>query len=132
MRIREYRVDSEFADTFLRTSTRDGARGLMLAVLENAIEYFQAYAFAKDKKGTELFNEAEQWILEESGDGFFSFENICDVLGLNARHIRLGLLHWKETKPKARPKTKGDSLAAKKKSRKSVLSRARTHFLATG
>jgi hypothetical protein len=65
---------------------------LMLAVLEDAIECFQRYAGARDGKRERLFLEAEKWILTRDSNRPFSFENICDVLGLDPNYIRRGLL----------------------------------------
>src|SRR5713226_6041344 len=86
-------LDSGFVESF-KKDTREGEEGLMLAVLEDAIEYFQMYVLAEDKKGKELFHEAEEWILEKNSDWIFSFENICEVLGLDPNNMRLGLLRW--------------------------------------
>lgn len=45
-----------------------------------------------------MFCEAEEWILEEDGDWPFSFENVCEVLGLNPRYVRQGLIRWRNKK----------------------------------
>ena len=37
----------------------------MLAILENAVEYFQKYLFAQNEIGRKLFQEAEEWLLEK-------------------------------------------------------------------
>jgi hypothetical protein len=65
---------------------------LMLAVLEDAVTSFQKYsATCKEKR---LFREAEEWILiQGETDRPFSFDNICENLGLNPDCIREGLLH---------------------------------------
>ena len=47
-----------------------------------------------------LFQEAEDWILENDSESFFSFENICETLQLHPDYIRQGLLVWKEAKLK--------------------------------
>ena len=72
----------------------------MLAVLENAVEYFQKYVLARNPRGKQLFQEAEEWFLEKESEALYSFENICDTLGLHPDHIRKGLLVWKEAKLK--------------------------------
>jgi len=69
---------------------------LMLAVLDDAVSCFQKYFAARDKIGTSLFHEAEEWILlQGKSDWLFSFDNICETLGLNPDYIRKGLLHWR-------------------------------------
>ena len=69
----------------------------MLAVLKDAVTCFQKYFTARDRIGTSLFREAEEWILlQEKDDWLFSFDNICEALDLNPRYIREGLLHWRD------------------------------------
>jgi len=57
--------------------------------------------------------EAEEWILEESTEWLFSFDNICESLGLHPKYIRGGLHQWKEKKVTNRPKAEVFSLAQK-------------------
>ena len=84
---------------FERLHTREVLQGegaLMLAILENAVEYFQKYIFAQNDIGRKLFQEAEEWFLEKNADLFFSFESICETLELHPDYIREGLMSWKE------------------------------------
>ncbi|HEV8343440.1 MAG TPA: hypothetical protein VGR30_13795 [Candidatus Binatia bacterium] len=106
-------LDSEFVES-LKKDTRHGEEELMLAVLEDAIECFQLYVLSKDKRGKELFREAEEWILEKENTWFFSFENICEILRLDPNYIRRGLLCWKSAKLKGRPEAKVYSLASRR------------------
>jgi hypothetical protein len=69
---------------------------LTLALLEDAINCFQDNLMAESAKGKKLFNEAEEWILDEGGDWIFSFRNVCELLGLNPSYVRQGLLRWKK------------------------------------
>jgi len=75
----------------------------MLAVLEDAIWCYQHWLLARDKKKL-LFREAEEWIMEEGSHWLFSFESICEVLGLNPNYVREGLMRWKEKEFAKRPK----------------------------
>ncbi len=95
-------VDSGLLEGLSKKDIREREERLMQAVLENAIEYFQKYVLAKDERGKKLFQEAEEWILDKDSDWFFSFENICEVLGLHPDYMRQGLLCWKETRLKGR------------------------------
>ena len=70
----------------------------MLVLLEDAVQCFQDNILAQSGKKKRLFEEAEEWILEEGDDGIFSFDNICEVLDFNPQYIRQGLLRWKEKK----------------------------------
>ena len=39
-------------------------------------------------------------VLEKDSDELFSFESICETLGLHPDHIRKGLMVWKDSKLK--------------------------------
>jgi hypothetical protein len=77
---------------------RDGEKRLMLAVLESATEDFQKYILANHKRGKELFQAAEEWILDTDDSSFFSFANICEHLKLNPGYMRQGFMSWKAAK----------------------------------
>ena len=68
---------------------------LTLAILEDAINCFQENLTAQSVKGRKLFNEAEEWILDEDGEWIFSFRNVCELLGFDPAYVRQGLLRWK-------------------------------------
>jgi hypothetical protein len=89
-------TDSGLLERLLRKNIQEREEGLMLAVLADAVEYFQKYVLAEDEKGKKLFQEEEEWILEKNSDWLFSFENICEALRLDPNYIRQGLLSWKE------------------------------------
>ncbi len=91
-------VQDEYFEVFRRATCLEPEKKLMSAVFEDAVSCFQHYTFARDKKRAALFREAENWILEQNDDGFFSFENICEILGFNPGYVRQGLLRWKEMK----------------------------------
>jgi hypothetical protein len=63
----------------------------MLAILRDAVECYQKYALARDPQGEDLHRDAAEWIFSHDRDWPFSFENICDVLGVSAEYVRLGL-----------------------------------------
>ena len=69
---------------------------LALAILEDGINCFQDNLIAESGKAKKLFNEAEEWILEEDGDWIFSFRNVCELLGFNSAYVRQGLLRWRQ------------------------------------
>ncbi len=69
-------------------------RDLMRAVLEDGIACYQVYFFKPSRTNEKLSLEAEEWI-NSNDDGVFSFNNICETLGLNAGRLRRGLERWK-------------------------------------
>src|SRR4030095_12412742 len=88
-------------EQFFKHAIRGGEERLMLAVLQDAIECFQANALSEQPWEKKLFQEAENWIVEKNTDWFFSFDNICETLQLNPGYIRRGLLVWKQAKRKS-------------------------------
>jgi hypothetical protein len=86
---------------FAEFSRDDGTRRerqLMLAVLRDALDCYQDYAFARDPRGRAIFAHAAQWIDSDDRDWPFSYENICDVLGLDSAYVRHGLSKWRRKK----------------------------------
>jgi hypothetical protein len=92
----EILLPSQFFDRFGGRSILEGERRLMLAVLEDAVSCFQKYAGATRPRSRRLFQEAEQWFMDEESDWPFSFEGICPVLGINAEYFRSSLQRWKQ------------------------------------
>jgi hypothetical protein len=89
-------TDSGVLENLSKEVIRDGEKKLMLAILESATEDFQKYVLANHKRGKELFQDAEEWILATEDHSFFSFENICEYLKLNPGYMRQGFMRWKE------------------------------------
>ena len=115
-------------ETFQRKSYWEPEEKLMLAVLDDAIACFQKYAFARDRKGKVLFQEAEEWVQATNSDWPFSFANICEMLGFGPDYLRQGLAEWKAAKLESRAKAKIYQLAPRKGKRRrgiAVTGRAR-------
>lgn len=72
-----------------------GEKRLLLAMLEDAVHCFQTYVLAKKPHERRLFQEAEEWIDSTDTLWFFSFENICDILGIHPGRLRSALQQWK-------------------------------------
>jgi hypothetical protein len=89
-------LPAQFFAAFRRMNGLDRERLLMLAVLEDAVDCFQKYAFAKDPRGRQLFAEAAEWVDSFDKGWLFSFENICDTLEIAPGYVRRGLSAWRE------------------------------------
>jgi hypothetical protein len=74
----------------------EGEKRLMAAILTDAVECYMKQMNATEGRGRQLFLEAEEWVFGDSGGWVFSFENICDLLGLEPEYIRRGLLNWRQ------------------------------------
>lgn len=68
---------------------------LMLAVLEDGLHCFQAYAAASRGVRRQIFVETEAWLFDRKADGPFAFETICHTLGIEPNFLRKGLRHWR-------------------------------------
>jgi len=67
---------------------------LILAVLEDAVNCFQHYAFAREAKLRRLHDDARGWIYSDNRTWPFSFENICHTLDIAPAYLREGLEEW--------------------------------------
>ncbi len=68
---------------------------LMLAVLENALDSYQKYVFARDGQGRQMFDEAVEWLESGNTDWLFSYRNICETLDINPDYLKRGLEGWR-------------------------------------
>ncbi|MPZ74990.1 MAG: hypothetical protein GEU77_00495 [Deltaproteobacteria bacterium] len=118
-------MPDQYLETFRRKLYLEPEKKLLLAVLEDAIACFQKYVFAKDGKGKILFQEAEEWILEENTDWLFSFANVCEMLGFEPSYLRDGLMLWKAQKVESHSKARIYQLTARNSRRKGDVSVAR-------
>jgi len=69
---------------------------LMMAVLEDALRCFQNNSNARSGPRKRLFAEAERWLCAETGDGPFSFDTVCETLGIEPDFLRGGLRQWRD------------------------------------
>lgn len=88
-------LPAQFYAHFRGSAGAEGSRRLMLAVLRDALECYQKYAFTRDVHGRQLFDEARTWIEAVERGWYFSFENICETLGIDADYVRRELQTWR-------------------------------------
>jgi hypothetical protein len=81
-----------------------GERRLLWAMLLDAAACFYKHRHARDNSGRKLFREAERWIRSSDSAWPFSFQSVCDLLGLNAQQVRIGLLDWVNGSDRASPR----------------------------
>jgi hypothetical protein len=91
-------ISAQYFETLRSTTGLEPEKRLMLAVLEDAVHCFQDNISEQSGTKRKLFEEAEEWLLTEGDEWAFSFENICEALGLGPEYVREGLLSWKERK----------------------------------
>jgi hypothetical protein len=98
-------LPDQYLDTFRRKLHLEPEKKLMLAILEDAVACFQKYLLARDSKGKTQFRDTEDWVFHGSDLGVFSFDIVCETLGLEPNYVRRGLAHWKNQRiaPRTQP-----------------------------
>ena len=81
-------VTEQFFDTMRGSHHLTPEGDLLIAILEDAIYSYRKYRGARDGEGKENFREAEEWIMKAREDWIFSFNSICELLGLDPDYIR--------------------------------------------
>ncbi len=91
----DFLVPVQFFDLTRRRSTLDGETRLVFAVLEDAVRCYVKTVNSSRRCDREQFDEVQRWFHAEAGiHSPFSFEYVCDVLGIEPASLRerLGLL----------------------------------------
>jgi hypothetical protein len=96
---------------------------LMWAILEDAIDSYRKHHSAQRGKPNGRLDEVESWIFDRGTDWLYSFDNICETLGINPQYLRGGLRRWKEQQLAAETAVKITQAIApkRKKSRRCVV-----------
>ncbi len=99
-RIQEYLGGQFEPDTLLpvqyneimrRRSALEGEQKLMFAVLEDAVESYLKHMNAKSRRRRLLFYEVQNWISAKNRVGLFSYQTLCEALGIDAKALRAAL-----------------------------------------
>jgi hypothetical protein len=69
-----------------------GERRLLRAILLDAASCFYKHRNARDSEDRKLAREAERWFRCRDNSSPFSFQALCDALGLNAYEVRVSIL----------------------------------------
>jgi hypothetical protein len=82
-------LPGQYADLVRRNHVIEGGLKLLLAVLEDAIRCYLRNVDAKDGEHRRDFVEVRNWF-EGNGNrrgDIFSFENLCEALGIDPRYL---------------------------------------------
>ena len=102
--VRDSLTDILGPDVILPQQFFEGPRGdsdfspekaLMLAILEDAIRCFQEYFRTTRARPRMLSRQAERWIRTRDWNWPFSFNNVCEALGIDPDCMRDALLRMK-------------------------------------
>lgn len=87
-------ISEKYFKVYRLAKPAEAEKKLMFAVLVEALQTYQKFAFSRSARGQALFHEAEAWFWKDEPDVVFSFSSICEVFGLNPPFVRKGLLQW--------------------------------------
>lgn len=97
-------VTQQFLDATRRSERLEPELALLRAILEDAIYDYRKYANSHDLSGRRRFREVESWLMGENEDWIFSFQSVCEHLGLDPNYVRRGLLEQKSGAKPHHPK----------------------------
>ena len=83
-------------------AARSPEAALMCAILQDAVENFQAQLVCTTQRAKRLGEEAEAWLFSDDLHWVFSFLSICAALDLCPEYIRNGLKCCHELGPQLR------------------------------
>jgi hypothetical protein len=81
-------VSEQYVSTVRRSERVEPEFSLLRAILEDAVHCYRKYQSAQNRTGRESFREVEAWIMSSHSDWIFSFENVCELLGLDPMFVR--------------------------------------------
>jgi hypothetical protein len=84
-------LPTQYLDRVRPQNEFTGEQRLIIAVLEHAIDDYLKYAAATDRRRRRVFLNAERWVESADASPLYSFQTICDHLGLDAAYLRRGL-----------------------------------------
>lgn len=109
LRLSEARMEPAYVEQSHRRHYDEGAKKLMLAVLQEALNNFVRLLNAKKPEHQEQFGEIESWFWSDDTGWLFSFKNIAEHLGINPTYFRAGLSRLKTKKSANRRLTQAKS-----------------------
>lgn len=85
-------LSAQYFDNLRKKTLLEPEQRLMLAILEDGVNCYRENLHARGGRGKRAFDEAAAWIGRIDFDWIFSFENVCDALGIKPDYVRRGLL----------------------------------------
>jgi len=82
----------QYNELIRRRSALEGEQKLMFAVLEDAVECYLKHMNAKSRSRRLLFCEVQIWINAKNKVGLFSYQTLCESLGIDAKALRTALV----------------------------------------
>ena len=100
---------------YRKDSYLSGEKALMLAVLEDGIRCFQEHLTNPRSNPRLLSKQAEDWIGAIDYEWPFSFNNVCETLGIDPEALRERLFTWKAKQLASTERVAGGPTSAENK-----------------
>lgn len=87
-------LPAQYFDSRRKRKLLEGEYRLLVAVLEDAVHHYLASINCETVQQRLLFEELRAWFhtpVDTAGDQLFTFESICELLGINAAAFRARL-----------------------------------------
>ncbi|HXJ33666.1 MAG TPA: hypothetical protein VMS22_06445 [Candidatus Eisenbacteria bacterium] len=108
-------LPEQLTQGYRRDSYVSGEKALMLAVLEDGIRCFQEHLTNPRSNPRLLSKQAEEWIRAVDYEWPFSFNNVCETLGIDPEALREKLVTWKAQRIASMETANGGPTPAEKK-----------------
>jgi len=96
-------LPSQYYEPVKAKKAMQSERRLMLAILEDAIDCLQIRSKIKRRIKKTVYRETVEWLKSEDDGYVFSFQNICDVLNIDASKLRKEIFRRLEENEKMQP-----------------------------
>ena len=87
------RFEQYESDEDLTSYGDEPEHGLLSALLFDGVQAYLSATTSSNQEEKMRFEEAFLWVQEEDPDYVFSFNNVCDSLGIHPDALRLGLVN---------------------------------------
>ena len=68
-------------------------RALLSALLFDGVQAYLSYMMTESARTVDANKEAFFWVNDQNKDYVFSFDCVCEALGINPEYLRLGLIN---------------------------------------
>ena len=92
MEITDILLPVQYNELTRRRSALEGEQKLLFAVLEDALECYLRHINAKSRSRRLLLCEVDIWMTAKDRVGLFSYQTLCESLGIDAKALRAGLV----------------------------------------
>lgn len=110
----------QFSNNFRRRTYLEPERVLMLVVLEDAVDCLQKYATCASGKKKRLFDQTMHWVLTDDDNWLFSFNSVCEAVGLSAGCLRKGLIRMADARSGKARKLQSRKLSSRRRKKGSI------------